>query len=86
MVLVCHPAHRLGTRRVVMPGEAIGEKFVAFDADLEVRNATDRSLKRPYVKVNVAGKAAAIVSVVSMVNHALGGSPIRVPTPGCFDG
>ena len=53
MVLVCHPDHRLARRRMVMPQDLEGEKFVAFDADLGIRKAIERSLKQRNVKVNV---------------------------------
>ncbi len=53
MVLVCHPAHRLARRRVVLPQDLNGEKFVAFDPDLEIRKAIDRSLKQGNVRVDV---------------------------------
>jgi len=52
MVLVCHPSHRLAKRRVVMPADLSGEKFIAFDPDLGIRKAIDRSLKHHNVKVN----------------------------------
>ncbi len=53
MVLVCHPDHRFARRRMVMLPDLEGEKFVAFDADLGIRKAIDRSLKQRNVKVNV---------------------------------
>jgi DNA-binding transcriptional LysR family regulator len=53
MVLVCHPAHRFARRRVVMPQDLNGEKFVAFDPDLGIRKAIDRALKQRTVRVNV---------------------------------
>ena len=53
MVLVCHPAHRFARRRVVPPADLNGEKFVAFDPDLGIRKAIDRSLKQRNVKVKV---------------------------------
>ena len=53
MVLVCHPDQRLARRRMVMPQDLEGEKFVAFDADLGIRKAIERSLKQRNVKVNV---------------------------------
>jgi DNA-binding transcriptional LysR family regulator len=53
MVLVCHPGHRFARRRVVMPQDLNGEKFVAFDPDLGIRKAIDRALKQRTVRVNV---------------------------------
>ncbi len=53
MVVVCHPGHRFARRRVVMPPDLNGEKFVAFDPDLGIRRAIDRALKQQSVRVNV---------------------------------
>ena len=53
MVLVCHPEHRLARRRMVMPQDLEGEKFVAFDTELGIRKAIERRLKQRNVKVNV---------------------------------
>jgi DNA-binding transcriptional LysR family regulator len=53
MVLVCHPSHRLARKRLVMPADLNGERFVAFDPDLGIRKAIDRNLKQRNVRVNV---------------------------------
>ncbi|MFQ5898118.1 MAG: LysR family transcriptional regulator [Candidatus Methylomirabilia bacterium] len=53
MILVCHPGHRFARRRMVTLPDLNGEKFVAFDPDLGIRKAIDRSLKQRNVKVNV---------------------------------
>ena len=53
MALVCHPNHRLGRRRVVMPADLAGEAFVAFDAGLTIRKAIDRALRQHNVRVNI---------------------------------
>jgi DNA-binding transcriptional LysR family regulator len=53
MVLVAHPAHRLARRRSLAPADLNGEKFVAFDHDLAIRKAIDRSLKLQGIKVDV---------------------------------
>jgi DNA-binding transcriptional LysR family regulator len=52
MVFVCHPSHRLARRRVVQPSELQGEPFVAFDPELTIRKAIDRTLRQHNVKVN----------------------------------
>ncbi|HET7340336.1 MAG TPA: LysR family transcriptional regulator [Methylomirabilota bacterium] len=53
MALVCHPNHRLARRRVVMPAELGGEPFVAFDPDLTIRKAIDRTLRQHNVRPNI---------------------------------
>ena len=52
MVFVCHPSHRLARRRVIQPGDLGGEAFVAFDPELTIRKAIDRTLRQHNVKVN----------------------------------
>ena len=53
MAFVCHPNHRLARRKLVLPADLNGETFVAFDPDLTIRKAIDRSLRQHNVKVNV---------------------------------
>lgn len=53
VVFVCHPSHRFARRRMVNPTDLDGEPFVAFDANLAVRKAIDRALRRRNAKVNV---------------------------------
>lgn len=53
MALVCHPAHRLARRRLILPADLNGERFVAFDAELTIRKAIDRALRQHNVRLNV---------------------------------
>ena len=53
MAFVCHPSHRLARRKVVNPADLAGERFVAFDPELTIRRAIDRTLRQHNVKVNV---------------------------------
>src|SRR5438128_9267057 len=46
MAVVCHPNHRFARRRLVMPGDLNGERFIAFDRSLPIRKAIDRALRR----------------------------------------
>jgi DNA-binding transcriptional LysR family regulator len=53
MAFVCHPHHRLARRKVIAPAELNGERFVAFDPELTIRKAIDRTLRQQNVRVNV---------------------------------
>jgi DNA-binding transcriptional LysR family regulator len=54
MVLAVHPSHRFAGRKSVPVTELAGETFVGFDADLRIRRAIDRFLRRNEVQVRVA--------------------------------
>lgn len=53
MVLVAHPSHRFASCKSVPVAELSGEPFVAFDAELSIRRATDRFLRHHEVQVDV---------------------------------
>jgi DNA-binding transcriptional LysR family regulator len=53
MVVTVHPSHRFARRATVPVRELDGEPFVAFDADLSIRRAIDRFLRRHDVAVDV---------------------------------
>ena len=80
MVLVCHPDHRLARRRQVMPVDLNGEKFVAFDADLGIRKAIDRSLKQHNVRVNVVMEFDNIETIKQAIAIDAGASILPRPT------
>ena len=54
MVFVCHRSHPLARKKLVGAKEIVSEKFIAFDRNLAIRKAIDRSLRQRGVKVNVA--------------------------------
>ena len=80
MVLVCHPGHRFAKRRVVMPADLNGEKFVAFDADLGIRKAIDRSLKQANIRVNVVMEFDNIETIKQAIAIGAGISILPQPT------
>jgi DNA-binding transcriptional LysR family regulator len=80
MVLVCRPGHRLAKRRMVMPDELNGEKFVAFDPHLGIRKAIDRSLKQRNVKVNVVMEFDNIETIKQAIAIDAGVSILPRPT------
>ena len=80
MVLVCHPAHRFAKRRMVLPQDLNGEKFVAFDQDLGIRKAIDRSLKQRNVRVNVVMEFDNIETIKQAIAIDAGVSILPHPT------
>jgi DNA-binding transcriptional LysR family regulator len=54
MVFVCHRSHPLAKRKVVSYRDLEGEKFAAFDRNLSIRKAVDKSLRQHGVTVNIA--------------------------------
>lgn len=53
MAFVCHPNHRLARRRAVEVQELSAESFIAFDPELTIRKAIDRTLRAHNVRPNV---------------------------------
>lgn len=51
LVLICSPSHRLARRTAVPLSELVGEKFIAFAADLPTRRALDRALRLEKVRL-----------------------------------
>jgi DNA-binding transcriptional LysR family regulator len=72
MAFVCHPSHPLARRRVVRPLELNGEAFVAFDPELTIRKAIDRSLRQANVKVNIVMAFDNIETIKQAVSIAAG--------------
>ncbi len=80
MVLVCHPGHRFAKRRMVMPADLNAEKFVAFDPDLGIRRAIDRSLKQANVRLNVVMEFDNIETIKQAIAIDAGVSILPQPT------
>jgi len=80
MVFVCQPSHRLARRKVVTPRDLNGENFVAFDADLRIRKAVDRCLRRQDVRPNVVMEFDNIETIKQAVAIGAGVSILPRPT------
>jgi len=80
MVLAVHPSHRLARRRGVAPAELNGENFIAFDRDLAIRKAIDRTLKQANVKVNVVMEFDNVETIKQGIAIAAGVSILPEPT------
>jgi DNA-binding transcriptional LysR family regulator len=72
MVLVTHPSHPLGRRRLVNPSDLVGEPFVAFDHDLAIRKAIDRALRQHNVKVRVVMEFDNVETIKQAIGIAAG--------------
>src|SRR5512138_3054229 len=44
MVLICHPQHHLAKAKGIKAATIAGERFIAFEADIPTRKATDKAL------------------------------------------
>jgi DNA-binding transcriptional LysR family regulator len=80
MVLVAHPGHRLARRRSLAAAELNGEKFVAFDHELAIRKAIDRSLKQHGIKVDVVMEFDNVQTIKQAIGINAGLSILPRPT------
>jgi DNA-binding transcriptional LysR family regulator len=80
MVFVCHPGHKLAGRPVIAAADLEGENFVAFDADLPIRKAIDRSLKQHGTHVNIVMEFDNIETMKHSIEISAGVSILPEPT------
>lgn len=80
MVLAVHPHHRFATFEAVEVGQLEGEKLVHFDADLSIRRAIDRFLRRHEVHLDPALEFDNIENIKRAVEIAAGVAILPAPT------
>jgi DNA-binding transcriptional LysR family regulator len=80
ILFVCHPSHRLARRRMVNPADLNGEPFVAFDANLAIRKAIDRALRRRNSKPNVVMAFDNVETIKQAIINGTGVSLLPAPT------
>ena len=80
ILFVCHPSHRLARRRMVNPADLDGEPFVAFDANLAIRKAIDRALRKCNVKANVVMAFDNVETIKQAIINGTGVSLLPAPT------
>lgn len=80
ILFVCHPSHRLARRRMVNPADLNGEPFVAFDANLAIRKAIDRALRRSDAKANVVMAFDNVETIKQAIINGTGVSLLPAPT------
>ncbi len=80
MSLAVHPAHRFASRTTVDIRELDGEPFVAFDGDLSIRRAIDRSLRHHDVTVEVVLEFDNIENIKRAVEIPAGVSILPEPS------
>jgi LysR family transcriptional regulator, transcriptional activator of the cysJI operon len=51
LILICHPKHRLASRKTVRLSELKDERFISFEPDTPTRKVIDRSLREAGVEV-----------------------------------
>lgn len=79
-VFVCHPGHRFAKKKIVNPGDLNGEPFVAFDANLAIRKATDRALRRLGAKPEVVMEFDNVETIKQAIMNGTGVSLLPAPT------
>jgi len=79
-VFVCHPNHRLARKRKVEPEDLNGEPFVAFDANLAIRKATDRALRKHNAKADVVMEFDNVETIKQAITNGTGVSLLPAPT------
>jgi DNA-binding transcriptional LysR family regulator len=80
MVLAVHPSHPFASRQTVDVRELDGETFVAFDGDLSIRRAIDRSLRHHDVNVEVVLEFDNIENIKRAVEIPAGVSILPEPS------
>jgi DNA-binding transcriptional LysR family regulator len=80
MMLAVPPSHRLSSRGSVDIRELDGEPFVAFDAELTIRRAIDRSLRHHDVTVEVVHEFDNIENIKRAVEVSSGVSILPEPS------
>jgi DNA-binding transcriptional LysR family regulator len=80
MVLAVHPSHRFTQRQTVDIHELDGEPFVAFDGELSIRRAIDRSLRHHDVHVEVVLEFDNIENIKRAVEIPAGVSILPEPS------
>jgi DNA-binding transcriptional LysR family regulator len=80
MVLAVHPSHRLAGLEEVDAGQLDGETFVGFEAELPIRRAVDRFLRKHGVHVRVALEFDNIETIKRAVEVPSGVAILPAPT------
>lgn len=80
MVVAVHPAHRFAKLQALEVGQLDGEKFVGFDADLSIRRAIDRFLRRHGVQVETILEFDNIENIKRAVEMPAGVAILPAPT------
>lgn len=80
IVFVCPPHHRLARRRTLAATDLNGEPFVAFDADLSIRKAIDRALRKRNAKASVVMEFDNVETIKQAIINGAGVSLLPAPT------
>jgi DNA-binding transcriptional LysR family regulator len=80
MVLAVHPSHRFAKLEEVDAGQLDGETFVGFEAELPIRRAVDRFLRKHGVHVRVALEFDNIETIKRAVEVPSGVAILPAPT------
>jgi DNA-binding transcriptional LysR family regulator len=79
MAFVCYPGHRLARRKLIAATDLDGEEFVAFDPDLAIRKAIDRSLRQQNARPNIVMEFDNIETIKQAIAIRAGVSILPAP-------
>ncbi|MCZ7647015.1 MAG: LysR family transcriptional regulator [Planctomycetota bacterium] len=80
MVFICRPDHKLARKERIEPHDLDGENFVAFDAELAIRKAIDRCLRRYRAEPAMAMEFDNIETIKQALEIGAGVSILPEPT------
>ncbi|MBX6312935.1 MAG: LysR family transcriptional regulator [Isosphaeraceae bacterium] len=80
MVVAVHPSHRFAGREAIDLGELDGEQFVHYDADLAIRRAIDRFLRKHGIQVETTLEFDNIENIKRAVEIPAGIAILPEPT------
>ncbi|MGD0090229.1 MAG: LysR family transcriptional regulator [Planctomycetota bacterium] len=80
MVFVCYPSHPLAGKQLIAAADLEGEKFIAFDADLPIRKAIERSLKQQHSSPNLVMELDNVETMKQAIAIGVGVSILPEPT------
>lgn len=80
MVVALHPAHRFARQDSIEIGQLDGERFVHFDADLSIRRAIDKFLRKHGVQVETMLEFDNIENIKRAVEIPVGVAILPEPT------
>ncbi|MCW8132826.1 MAG: LysR family transcriptional regulator [Planctomycetota bacterium] len=80
MVLVCPPAHALASKKVIEAHDLDEVNFVAFDPDLSIRKAIDRSLRQSKAQPKIVMEFDNIETIKQALEVGTGVAVLPEPT------
>lgn len=80
MVLACSPRHPFARQRSIRLAQLTGEKYIAFDKDLQIRREVDRFLREQSVAIDAALEFDNIENIKKAIEISAGVALLPEPT------